>query len=229
MRCGRAQRLIHLYRAGECTAAERIRLLRHLDRCASCRALADRSETVLDAGRADLSVPPDAAGSVVEAVMLRVEAMEREGEGKSRSLGTGWGLQPVIAMLVLLLAGGLLLQEASVMRSMERLARRLEEAGTVPSGAEWRLERVLEGVGSARGPLGAALEPGRFVLVRRSDLLDLLQEVVVGPVPREELERRLVLLLPQLAGIGADAPLTRAQMRTLLDRREEIRRMLRGS
>ncbi len=243
MNCESIKRLIHLYREGELTRREQAGLKKHLDRCAACSEKAAAVAGDLERVRARISAQPEVPDpdGLTAGIMTGVRAVDRITNGRRGALPRlfpspyPW-LQPALGTVALAVVTLLLVQEAVILTRVMRLEERIARYGVAPTetvvpGLAGNIERGIDWLEevAARGERGFPVPAGNeeWVIVRQSDLMDVLSDLAVGEADRISIERLLRDLIPELRMISLENGLSRGELRSLLEHRTEIVNALR--
>ncbi len=194
MGCKRYQKLAHLNRPGELSPGQAEALERHLKRCPACAAVRDgvnRMEGLLDAARLETPRTADPAG-LAERIASAVESTSRGKTGRTiKRVGSIKGIlplidgfsrheaaRPVFAVAAVLIAGVFFIQEATVLKRLSRLEKRMAAVSGEPSFTvrlnelnEWSGARPLKAPVSMRHQAG-----DEWISVRKKDLEKLLDD-----------------------------------------------------
>jgi hypothetical protein len=242
MRCGTAERLLHLHREGELRPRQRERLERHLVRCPVCRQRARSIQADLarlEAARREIS-PPPIPGGLTETILRRILPTGASGRARPvRRTGGGFAplLRPLPALLGLLLLGALALQEYLILNRLAALEGRLEATalhtltpgGTPVLGSE--LERGIGRLDAAARLLERTESLGHagdWVVVRRTDLVALRETLRRVPGSEGGLPQVVVDRYPELGAVRLEDGLDRTELDLLLAHRAELLRLLRS-
>ena len=250
MRCRTAERLLHLHREGELTAAELRRLDNHLGVCSACSADAIRIRDALRQIDHLREVAPETSDPtrMTESVMTRIRYLEggvrvRTGHGIRSMAVQGFRhrFQPIVAVAAILLAVGILAEGMMILERITLLEKRLEEhrpaagiTATMDVTAEdfdrglQRLRDLEAGniIGRSR-----ASDPDAWIVIRRSDLRRVLDRYGRSDISPETLMRELTRQLPGLPGLGEitiEDGLDRTELQRVLEHSSEIIRVVRG-
>jgi len=252
MRCRSAERLIYLHREGERSQAGERRLDRHLRACPSCAAEAERVREILapistegipDPGTFD---PAALTGSILTRIRyLEGGVRARSGAQPASPFGRrtiGGRFRPIAATAAILLAVGILTEGFLILDRIALLERRLEGYATrpgraIPTVAVDDLNRELHQLQDLEAYLaaGAAADPTRvsrpeeWIVVRRSDLRQMMSRYVGSDASPEVLLQALAGLYPELREITLADGLNRTELQLLIDHSPKIIRAVHGT
>ncbi len=250
MRCRTAERLIYLHREGERSPARERRLDRHLQNCPSCGAEARRIRDTLDRveGLKDPEHGTSDPMALTESILTRIRYLEggvraRSGARLASPFGRrtfGSRIQPIVAAAVLLLVVGILTEGFLILDRITLLEKRLEGYRTSPITTASIVStevlnrglqqlRELEARIEARIGIDPSLaaSPDEWIVIRRSDLDQLLARYMRTDASPETLLRVLVRQLPELREITLMDGLNRTELQVLIDHSPEIIRAVR--
>ena len=138
MKCDKVQKWLHYYAPGELTSRQLRAVDKHLQSCASCRALAediDRLQHSIDALRntvPDLSEPVAFTNRVISSILY-----QERGFWQKRRLRLGpWITRPVVRFALgcnlLLIVVILFTQEIQICNQVSRLEQKMERPASIP-------------------------------------------------------------------------------------------------
>ncbi|MCZ7558191.1 MAG: zf-HC2 domain-containing protein [Bacteroidia bacterium] len=198
MRCNTAQQLLHLHRNGERTDRQERRLARHLRGCPSCRESAtggmSEYDSLLNTVRQALP-NADSEDAIVRSVLARITQQEqrRARERTHYSTAQSMFLPYAAAMLLVLIAGGFLLQFITVHNRVEVLARSLADAAMPPVTVDISYElhpttAQLASLDSLCLPSGTATMLDQRRQISRVEAESLLRFAAMHPRCRRQIE-----------------------------------------
>jgi len=251
MRCRTAERLLYLHREGERSQTQERRLDRHLRACPACAAEAKRVREVLAPIDAKESLEPGTSdpAALTESILTRIRYLEggvraRSGARPASPFGRrtfGGRMRPIVAAAGFLLAVGILTEGFLILDRIMLLEQRLEgyrteSGGAIPVLTVDDVNRGLHRLQDLEEYLaaGAAADPARvsrpdeWVVVRRSDLHQMMSRYVGSDASPEALLQALTRQFPELREITLVDGLNRTEIQLLIDHSPEIIRAVHG-